>query len=265
MVKISKSDYVLGLKCPNALWFKKFRKDLQPEMNQAILDRGTEVGELACTRFPGGVRITAKPWEDDAIAQTKRAMADNAPYIFEATLCTDTDEYCAVDILKNNNDGTWDIIEVKSTNQPHDYHYFDASFQRYVFTRCGVKIHNCFIMTLNPEYIRHGELNVQELFALHDVTADMQDIEIVQGEINRLRAILDGPELGVALSKVKCNKFYECGYKCHCWHDVPSYSVFDAFRGATADEVYSKYGADLHNVPSDVWAAQKHPGDIEAF
>lgn len=265
MIKISKSDYVLGIKCPNAIWFKKYRKDLQPEMNQAVLDNGTAVGELACDRFPGGVRIVAKPWEDTAIKQTKSAISDNAPFIYEATLSTDTGEYCAVDILRNNNDGTWDIIEVKSTTAPHDYHYIDASFQRYVFTKCGIKIRNCFIMTLNPGYVRHGNLDLEQLFALHDVTADLQDIETVQHEIERIRAVLDGPELGIAISKTKCNKFYECGYKCHCWKDVPQYSVFDAFKGALADEIYSKYGADLRNVPVELREQQMHKGDIEAF
>lgn len=265
MFRISKSDYVLGLKCPNALWFKKFRKDLQPEMNQAVLDNGTAVGELACDRFPGGVRIVAKPWEFEAVEQTKRAMVEHAPYIYEATLSTDTGEYCAVDILRNNNDGTWDVIEVKSTTKPHDYHYLDASFQRYVLTKCGVKIRNCFIMTLNPEYVRHGDINLEELFFLHDVTEDLQSVETVQSEVSRLRAVLDGPELGVAISKVKCNKFYECGYKCHCWKNIPKYSVFDAFKGALADDVYSEYGADLRNVPTEVREKQMHPGDIEAF
>lgn len=265
MFKISKSDYVLGIKCPNALWLKKYRKDLQPEMNQAVLDNGTAVGELACNRFPGGVRIVAKPWEDTAITQTKSAISGNVPFIYEATLSTDTGEYCAVDILRNNNDGTWDIIEVKSTTEPHDYHYLDASFQRYVFTKCGINVRNCFIMTLNKEYVRHGNLDLEQLFALYDVTEDLQDIETVQHEIDRIREILAGPELGIAISKTKCNKFYECGYKCHCWKDVPQYSVFDAFKGALADEVYSKYGADLHNVPAEVREKQMHPGDIEAF
>lgn len=265
MFRISKSDYVLGIKCPNALWLKKYRKDLQPEMNQAVLDNGTAVGELACNRFPGGVRIVAKPWEDTAITQTKSAISGNVPFIYEATLSTDTGEYCAVDILRNNNDGTWDIIEVKSTTEPHDYHYLDASFQRYVFTKCGINVRNCFIMTLNKEYVRHGNLDLEQLFALHDVTEDLQDIETVQHEIERIRAVLDGPELGIAISKTKCNKFYECGYKCHCWKDVPQYSVFDAFKGALADEIYSKYGADLHNVPAEVCEKQMHAGDIEAF
>ena len=225
MFKISKSDYVLGIKCPNALWFKRFRKELQPEMNQAVLDNGTAVGELACNRFPGGVRIVAKPWEEAAITQTKSAISGNVPFIYEATLGTNTGEYCAVDILRNNDDGTWDIIEVKSTTRPHDYHIIDASFQRYVFTQCGVKIRNCFILTLNPEYSRHGALDIDELFAMHDVTEELQDSDTVQAETARIRAILDGPELGIAISKVKCNRFYECGYKCHCWRNVPEYCV----------------------------------------
>ena len=154
MIKISKSDYVLGIKCLNALWFKKYRKDLETEKNQAVLDNGTAVCELACDRFPGGVRIAAKPWEDAAITQTKSAISGKALFIYEASLSTDTGEYCAVDILRNNNDGTWDIIEVKSTTEPHDYHYIDASFQRYVFTKCGINVRNCFIMTLNKEYVR---------------------------------------------------------------------------------------------------------------
>ena len=264
-MNISKSDYVLGLKCPNALWFKKFRWDLQVDMNQVILDRGTEIGILAQSRFPGGTTITAKPWEAVAVQQTQSAIRAGAPYIYEATLATDTGEYCAADILRNNNDGTWDIIEVKSTTRPHDYHIIDASFQRYVFTRCGVKIKNCFILTLNPEYVRHGALDIDALFALHDVTEELQDPDTVQAEVARIRAILAGPELGIAISKTKCNKFYECGYKAHCWHSVPKYSVFDAFRGALADEIYAIYGANLADIPVAMRDQQMHPGDIEAF
>ncbi len=220
---------------------------------------------LAQNRFPGGVVISAMPWDYEAAWRTQEAIRADEPYIYEATLATETGEYCAVDILRNNNDGTWDIIEVKSTTKPHDYHIIDASFQRYVFTQCGIKIRKCFIMTLNPEYVRHGNVDLDELFTLHDVTDDLQDMGTVRTEINRIRAVLDGPELGIAISKTKCNKFYECGYKCHCWKNIPQYSVFDAFKGALADDVYSEYGADLKNVPEEVRAKQMHPGDIEAF
>lgn len=265
MIRISKSDYVLGIKCPNALWFKNFRKDLIPEKNDVVLSRGTSVGKLACDRFPGGVRITAKPWEEQALVQTKNAMDDGAPYIYEATFATETGEYCAVDVLKNNGDGTWSIIEVKSTTGLHDYHSLDVSFQRYVCEKVGVKISGAGVLTLNSRYVRRGDLDLQQLFELHCVDDLLQDLETVEKEVARLRAFLAGPEIGVAISKVKCAKFYECGYKYHCWKDVPQYSVFNAFRGKQADEIYEKYGVDLENVPSELYARQLHKGDIEAF
>lgn len=264
-MRLSKSDYVLGLKCPNALWFKKFRKDIVPEANQAIFDIGHMVGELACERFKGGVKIAAKPWETTSVTETMAVITSGAPAIFEAILETPTKEFCAVDILRNNNDDTWDIIEVKSTTDTHDYHILDASFQRYVCETSGIKIRNCYIMTLNNEYTRYGDLDLEQLFTLHDVTADLQDKATVEGEIKRLRAILSSPELGIAISKAKCNKFYECGYKHHCWANVPSYSVFDAFRGKLADDIYSDHGADLRNLPVDLYSKQIHPGDIECF
>lgn len=265
MFKISKSDYVLGVKCPNALWFKKYRRDLQPEMDMTVIERGNEVGKLACDRFPGGTSVLARPWDYEAEWQTQDAIRADASFIYEATFVTKTGEYCAADILKNNDDGTWDIIEVKSTTKPKDYHIIDASFQRYVCVKCGLKINKCYILTLNPEYSRKGAIDLDELFTLHDVTEELQDIETVQSEVARIRAILDGPELGIALSKVKCNKFYECGYKCHCWRNLPTYSVFDAFKGELADEVYNQFGADVSNVPEEYREKQMHPGDIEAY
>ena len=265
MIKISKSDYVLGIKCPNAIWFKKHRPDLQQVQNQMILNRGTDVGIWAQKRFPGGTTVTAKPWEYAALTQTLDAINADADFIYEATFATDTGEYCAVDVLQNNHDGTWDIIEVKSNKTPHEYHYIDVSFQRYVLTRCGLNIRNCYIMTLNGEYVRHGDLDLNELFTLNDAAPYIQDFETVETEIARLREILNGPELGIAISKAKCNNFYECGYKCHCWANVPEYSVFDAFKGATADKIYTEYGADLRNIPSELYSKQMHAGDIEAF
>ena len=265
MFKISKSDYVLGVKCPNAIWFKKLRKDIQTEMNMAILERGTAIGELAQKKFPGGTIITARPWEYEAAWRTQDAIKADDPYIYEATLSTKTSEYCAVDILRNNNDGTWDIIEVKSTSHPHEYHYLDASFQKYVFTQCGVKIRDCYIMTLNPEYVRHGALDIQELFVLHNVNEELQPMEQVAADVARIRAVLDGPKLGIAISKGKCNKFYDCPYKHHCWRNIPDYSVFNAFKGALADEMYAAYGADLANIPEQERIKQMHPGDIEAY
>lgn len=43
-----------------------------------------------------------------------------------------------------------------------------------------------------------------------ELKEELQDLDTVQAETARIRAILEGPELGIAISKVKCNRFYEC-------------------------------------------------------
>ena len=118
---------------------------------------------------------------------------------------------------------------------------------------------------MNSEYVRHGDLDLEELFTLHDTKNELQDIETVQKQVANLREILDSPELETVISKTKCNKFYECGYKYHCWKDIPEYSVFNVFRGKLADEIYSKYGADLRNIPPEIYAKRINSGDIESF
>lgn len=285
MIKISKSDYVLGIKCPLALYYKKHRPELKPETpkNDAVLKSGTEVGELARKRFPGGTLINEDSWTDAAISHTLDVISNNKPAIFfreywesdksedpseeeftyEAVVKTPTNEYCAADILRNNNDGTWDLIEVKSTTSlknkragprggaRKDSHIIDISFQRYVFEKSGIKIKRCIIMTLNKEYIRHGNLDLNQLFIEHDVTDELDSMEMVEQNIAHFRAILEGPELGIAITKTKCqNTFYECPFMSHCWANVPKYSVFNAFRAPDCDRIYDQYGtADLTKVP----------------
>ena len=264
-IRISKSDYVLGQKCPRALWLKKHRPDIVPEKNEVVLVRGTAVGELACDYYPGGVRITALPWTADAVAQTRAAIESNAPAIYEATFATDTGEYCAVDILVNNGDGTWNIVEVKSTTHAKDYHYIDVSFQRYVLLHCGINVRDCFVMTLNSEYVRHGDLDIHGLFKLWSAAGELQDTDFVASQVARLHEFLAGDEPNVALSKSTRDRFYPCGYCHHCWANLPKYSVFNAFRNPTADKIYNKYGADLHNVPESEYADKSCGRLIRAY
>ena len=63
---LSKSDYMMADGCIKALWLKKNRKDLTPEIDEATqkrFDIGNAVQDLAREFFPGGVMVPAENWD----------------------------------------------------------------------------------------------------------------------------------------------------------------------------------------------------------
>lgn len=57
---ISKSQFLMGVQCPKALWFYRNRRDLKTETDdaqQALFDQGNEMGQLAQTYFKEGIEV----------------------------------------------------------------------------------------------------------------------------------------------------------------------------------------------------------------
>ena len=57
---LSKTKYLEGLKCHKLLWYEYNKKDAFPPVDpadQAKMDQGKAVGELAHTLFPGGMLL----------------------------------------------------------------------------------------------------------------------------------------------------------------------------------------------------------------
>ena len=168
----SKSKYVTANRCPKELWLKTF--------NPAVFDEGTvseeriavghEVGELAQKRFSGCVAV---PFSNDnlgsMVKRTAELLQQGTEYVAEASFAVDN-LFCSVDILHSLGDKTVELYEVKSTSEIKGHHYDDVAFQCYVLTRCGYEVKHAFLMHLNNEYVRHGELDLESLFALEDVT-----------------------------------------------------------------------------------------------
>ena len=75
---------------------------------------GVRVGEVARERFPGGLLVSAPPWELETRAvQTAEVLETKAPAVFEASFLKDG-LFAAVDVLERR--GTsFAAVEVKST------------------------------------------------------------------------------------------------------------------------------------------------------
>ena len=190
--KLSKSQYCKSRKCQKVLWLYRHNKavaDPVTPMQQNIFDQGTAVGELATEYFEGGVLIAEGYMESEqALATTREVLATNPSAIFEAAFIYD-DILIRVDVLKNNLDGTWDLIEVKSTNDVKPKaHHDDVAIQKYILGKCGIVLRQSCLMHLNREYVRGNELDLQKLFV----------IQPLDGEIDHL---MDGIEDNIKLAR----------------------------------------------------------------
>ena len=163
MLYFSKSKYCGLGQCPKIAWLQKFKpEEFKPEemyVEGGVASRlaaGNEVGDLAMGIFGDYVEATAYKGEKidlpKMIDNTRIEMSKETPVICEASFEYEG-LYCAVDILRRENDG-WAIYEVKSsTHDDKEVYYADVSYQKYVLEHCGVKVTGTYLICLNGEYV----------------------------------------------------------------------------------------------------------------
>jgi len=252
---ISKSKYLWGLQCPKLLWYAYNAKELIPEpdaVTQAIFDQGHEVGALAKKMFPDGVEVGAGvPNLDETIRLTQAALKFRKP-LFEAAFSAGGG-YCRTDILRPAPQNAWDIIEVKSTTSLKDVHLEDLAFQKWVLASAGLKIRSCYLMHINSDFVRHGEIDLKKFFTMEDVTD--QSAELAQQVTHRLADLFkvirqrQTPDIQIG---PQCDDPYTCALHDHCWKFLPSLSVFDLYRGARKGfDLLGQGVTSLEDIPDD--------------
>ena len=113
---LSKSKFIRGEKCRKSLWLYVHQPDLAvvPASQQAIMNRGTNIGVLARDYFPGGVMAVEGDYPTvESARRTLELIEQGVETIYEATFIYD-DTLVAVDILTRT-DGEWKLFECKGT------------------------------------------------------------------------------------------------------------------------------------------------------
>ena len=67
------------------------------------------------------------------------------------------------------------MIEVKCSTGPKEIYLQDIAFQRYCYEQAGLLIDRCYLMHVNNQYVRQGEIDPEEFFTLLDVTEEIRD------------------------------------------------------------------------------------------
>ena len=99
---LSKSKYCNAVQCPKMLWMQTNRPELFDDsvMNQAVLDNGSEVGDLAMGLFGEYVEV---PFDKDLgkmIQKTAELLEAGTPTVCEASAAFSNMQYMPPDQLK---------------------------------------------------------------------------------------------------------------------------------------------------------------------
>jgi CRISPR/Cas system-associated exonuclease Cas4 (RecB family) len=241
---LSKTDFKDYLICPKCFWLKKKRPDKYQEVvdlelslfEQKLIRDGYEVEKYARDIFPNG--------EYGKEFQVKEGEL--------------TGVMARIDIINLNPEtGKWDLYEVKSSSEVKNdlkhNHLNDLTFQTVVLKESGVDVGKTYIVHINREYVRNGDINPFELLVLSDQTINVwENMDEVKIGMKSALEILDQEDIDVN----ECGCLYKsAGQRCSCFSifnpQVPEYSVHNILMGSKLKLLINDNIFDPKDIPED--------------
>lgn len=254
---LSKSTYMRGKQCVKSLYLNKYHDDLRDEITdaqQAIFDKGHQVGAMAWNLFPGGVDASEGDHAtiNRSVNYTRELIASSTDAIYEAAFIFDG-VLCYMDILVKEN-GKWKAYEVKGSTGLKEYYIDDASLQYYVITNSGLPLEDISIVYLNNQYVRHGDIEPGKLFNIESVKEKVVPIQDdVAKNIDAFRDVLESKDIPDIDIGPHCTDPYSCDFMGYCWKDIKENSIFDISRlhAFKKFELYKRGIISLNDIPDD--------------
>lgn len=210
---ISKSDYQLYLDSPMHLWAHKHGQiQKQPtEFDIHVMNQGYEVEELA------------KEYLEKFVVNSEKREGVQ----FQRTF-SDKQFIARTDALVHKPESdSFDLYEIKSSTRLKPEHIIDAAFQ-FLIVNMEIKIDRVLILHMNKEYIRIGNLNLENLFISEDVTDKVREI-LMDIDIRREEAFKLAQKNNCEGIQ-HCYKPKDCPCPDLCHPVIPEYSIYDIPR-----------------------------------
>jgi hypothetical protein len=253
-----------GLQCPKRLYLEIHRPELATPPDaatQAILDMGTDLGEIARQRFPGGRLVSAGYRQSrEALEQTAALVGDpSVPAIFEAAF-----QFNGVlvrpDVLERvgqNEQGRslWRLVEVKSSTRLKATHVEDLTIQAYVVEGAGLALAEICLMHVNTQYVYDGcSLDLRQLFMLRPLTDIIRPkLPDVDPRLAAMKMIVGMAEAPVSEPDDHCWSPYECPFWAHCTQDKPARWIFHLPGNTKSFSLLTKQGiSTIDDIPAEM-------------
>ncbi len=244
---LSSSRYARAYRCGRSLWLD----DHAPELFDAsVIDKeriaaNDAIVSLAKGYFGDHVEIDCAEFDIETAAQrTKEFIDEKTPVICDATFIGDKDCSCTVDILRVV-DGEMHIVKIMTEEALEEHAIREVAYQLLILKQCGISVKSTYVIHINPNYERRGNINAQELFLVEDITERTFDkvhsVSITLSLTKQDAARYDEHDY----IKRHCEYPNPCGYRHWCMRKLPKPSVYD-LSGISADDAYVlRHMADL--------------------
>ncbi|WP_106207130.1 DUF2779 domain-containing protein [Aliiruegeria haliotis] len=209
------------LRCPKSLWLLKLKPEVYPH------------GEFS----DYAKKIAAEGYEVEGFVKDLIASRPDATaFSFQSAFQADRGLYARADFTRDNGNGTINLYEVKSstsvkTGGQHNQ-IKDVAFQKIAAEEAGARVARVFIVHLNRDYVRDGEIDPEQLLVFADVTQDVSEIEATaRSEIDSMLELLGRHEI----DETSCDCLnLSKGNHCDCFDyfnpDIPKPSIYSLPR-----------------------------------
>ena len=262
MTTITKSDFLKYKECSSFFWFWKNKLDILTEEKidpfiERLKSQGYEVELFARNLYPKAQLVTGKL--DAASQQTKEFIQNGTKELFQASFVIDG-LFASCDVLVwNEMFQGWDLIEIKSStdkDRKKKEHIIDAAFQRIVAQRTGFNIVNVYLIELNKDYYKDGDIDPSDLFNQTEITTECIELEQqLNADINAAKNVLKGKEPTECTCRYK-GRLKHCRAFNHLYPTVPGYSIYDLRSIGSSKKVLRQLvdggHIELSSVPDDV-------------
>ncbi len=247
--RLSKTSYMQFLSCPNEFWLS---------VHQPLLMAKTETLDYAHRRQEG--------YEVERYAKLLSRFADNNEYTVDFQRTFQTADLAARSdiVVTDKTTGVIDIYEIKASSKVKDEHYDDLAFQKVTAMRSGATVGRTFVITLNSEYVRNGEIDADELFTVTEVTetvdAKLAGTEAsIEAAFNYLKT-----EPRAALDEYCKANGLDCRFIQLNFPDLPERTIFELYtlKHDKRRELLREGIVDIRDIPDDYKLSDKQRAHV---
>jgi len=250
--RLTKTAYLRYLACPQEFWLDHHEPLFSGQEPITLEHEHLRQQGYAVERF---VKQMAKFQPDEVIAVD-----------FQRTFQTADLEARSDLVVTDKSTGEIDLYEIKSAGSVKDDHLDDVAFQKLVAERSGSRVRRAHIVTMNGEYVRRGDIDVEQMFVITDVTDTIAGrMAATEEQIKNAVSYLDSVPIPSLVDYCIENKL-ECRFIRRHFTDLPGYTVFDIsfLKHDKRRELLAAGVIDIIDVPDDFRLSSKQRLQVQA-